>query len=148
MQLALSIEFHLFTILILFLLMGCKVNLSIPFYTELQIIFRMCSRSYSGLCFFVLIHIRTSTGKLYILAKNSQIKGVYDQRWLGKTKSHIIQLGLGQSLTLKSISTPHPTFYSPPPKKRGVIENGGEGQKYMYIYIYIYHVLGARLRIL
>ena len=135
MQLALSIEFHLFTILILFLLMGCKVNLSMPFYTELQIIFRMCSRSYSGLCFFVLIHIRTSTGKLYILAKNSQIKGVYDQRWLGKTKSHIIQLGLGQSLTLKSISTPHPTFYSPPPKKRGVIENGGEGQKYMYMYI-------------
>ena len=27
-------------------------------------------------------------------------KGLYDQRWFGNTKSHLVQLGLGQSLTL------------------------------------------------
>ena len=65
-QLALSIEFHLFAILIRSLLMGFKVNLSMPYHTEHQMIF--CS------------HISTSTDKLYILANNSQIKGLYNQR--------------------------------------------------------------------
>ena len=55
--------------------------------------------------FFLLIHIYTGTNKFHILANNWQIKDVlYDRRWLRKTKSHSVQLGLGQSLTLKSLS--------------------------------------------
>ena len=55
--------------------------------------------------FFVRIHIYTSTDKFHILANNWPIKDVLcDQRWFRKTKFHIVQLGLGQSLTLKSLS--------------------------------------------
>ena len=71
-----------------------------PFYTEHQTI----------LMFFCLsiIHICTSSDKAHILPNNSQIMGLYDQRWFGNIKSHIVQHGLGQSLTLKS---PPPTHH-------------------------------------
>ena len=75
------------------------------FILNTKIIFHICSRSYWALCFFLLIHIYTGTNKFHILANNWQIKDVlYYRRWFRKTKSHIVQLGLGQSLTLKSLS--------------------------------------------
>ena len=59
----------------------------------------------SSLFFPLPIHIYTSSDKFYILANNWQIKDVLcDQRWFRKSKFHIVLLGLGQSLTLKSLS--------------------------------------------